>query len=498
MRVVHISFVFSIALAMGLSAASAFAETLLRVHVVDNAGSSVHKAEVRVGTFQDRKGKRSRTNREGIAQFKKLKDGYYRVWVRSEGFKPGLFEFVRVSGEAEKAVKVQLQPGFDGAELYFESPGVMERAKQLGRDGFVAIDQQQFQEAEAKLKESLSYCPSDPETHKDLALAYVNLEKWELAEESLDNASDYLVALVAVEGLNSVDAQEQREEIERLRGEIPARRLASRANKAMNDGDYPEAAARYEELSVLQPENSDNHYYRAVALARAGRGSEALQAIDAALAIAPDNDGYRRFKLSVVGLAQQKADEAAAAKLQEIEKLVGLKDYQAVLTKAEEAREGLPEEHQPTILLAVARANAGLGNQEEAVDAYQRCLALEPDNSEARMELIGYLLELTRYDEAFQALEGISAADASSYDQSLLGLARQLMQKGKQEQATRAFEKVLEVNPECAEAYYELGVEYYYGAQDNVRAKKMLQKYLELGEDPELLDNAKTLLKVIK
>ena len=57
MRVAHISFVFSLALAMDLSAASAFAETLLRVHVVDNAGSSVHKAEVRVGTFKDRKGR---------------------------------------------------------------------------------------------------------------------------------------------------------------------------------------------------------------------------------------------------------------------------------------------------------------------------------------------------------------------------------------------------------------------------------------------------------
>jgi hypothetical protein len=69
--------------------------------VVDESGDAIEKAEVWVAAFKSKKGKKDKTNREGIAEFKKLKDGFYRVWARADGFKPGPFEFLRVSGSRE-------------------------------------------------------------------------------------------------------------------------------------------------------------------------------------------------------------------------------------------------------------------------------------------------------------------------------------------------------------------------------------------------------------
>ncbi|MFZ0431011.1 MAG: hypothetical protein WAO20_23055, partial [Acidobacteriota bacterium] len=60
------------------------------------------------------------------------------------------------------------------------------------------------------------------------------------------------------------------------------------------------------------------------------------------------------------------------------------------------------------------------------------------------------------------------------------------------------FEKLLEVNPQFAEGYYELGMGLFYDANDRSRARDLLQKYLTLGKDEAHLDNARNVLTVIE
>jgi len=474
------------------------AEALLRVLVVDQDGKPLEKAEVSVGTFNDKKGKTEKTNRDGIAQFKKLEDGYYRVWARAEKFKPGLFEFLRISGESEKQVKLALEPGFSGMDLYFESPGVLAKSKQLAREGLNLMNSQMYAEAERKLQEALSLCPSDPTIHQNLSLLYANLGKWELAEKSLADASDLLQILSLIGDLESAEVSTQEAELERLRREIAMRRLSDEANRALNEEDFEQAIAKFRQLTELEPDKGDHYYYLASALARDGKTDEAILAIEKASELEPDEERYRRFKLSVLEVGKKQTGEEAEAIIEETQKLLDAHDYDGALARSREAMGELADEYQGMLSMQVARAYAGLEQPEDAVAAYQKSTELAPGNVEFRRELTEYLIEHERYEEAFASLEKLSEMTSTAFEQSLLELAKELMQKGRSGPARVAFERVLEVNPECAEAYYELGVEYYYGGEDKERAKAMLNKYLEMGKDPELLDNARTLLKVLK
>lgn len=474
------------------------ADTLLRVHVVDKDGNAIEKAEVMVATFKSKRGKKDTTNREGIAEFKKLKDGYYRVWARADEFKPGLFEFLRISGEPEKDLRLELKAGFKGGDLYFESPGVLERSRQLAREGVAAMQAQMFLEAEARFIESLALCPSDPATHQNLALAYTNLSKWELAEKSLSEASDLLFTLGEIGGMDEADIRSQQVELEKLRKEIPVRRLREEADKQLEQGDLAGAIEKLKALVELEPENDENYYYLANTLARAGDTEEAVKAIDLALERNPDEDRYRRFKLSVAKTSKRQAGEQAQAVVEEIQKLQDAHDYEGALERAQKALEELEDEYQAPLLVQIARANRALNRPDEAVGAFKKSLELAPENGEFRKEFSTYLIELERYEEAFSSLQKLAEMNSTAFDQALLEVAKELMGKGKQSQARVAFERVIEVNPDCGEAYYELGVEYYYSDQDKERARAMLERYVEIGKDAELLENAKTLLKVIK
>jgi tetratricopeptide (TPR) repeat protein len=262
--------------------------------------------------------------------------------------------------------------------------------------------------------------------------------------------------------------------------------------------DLSTAIEKLRELITLEPEEGEFYYYLANALARDGKTDEAIQAVDMAMEKAPDDERYRRLKLSIIETNKRRSGEEAEAVIEEINKLQDAHDYEGVLVRSEQASEELADEYQALLLVQMARANAGLDRSDEAIAVYQKSVELAPAEEEFRKEFTSYLIELERYDEAFSSLETLTKMTSVTFDQALLELAKELMRKGKQAQARVAFERVLEVNPECAEAYYELGVEYYYGAQDTARAKTMLTKYLEIGKDPELLDNAKTLLKVMK
>jgi len=474
------------------------AETFLKVLVVDENGNAIEKAEVSVATFKSKKGKKDKTNREGIAEFKNLKDGYYRIWARADSFKPGLYEFLRVSGEPDKQLRLELAPGYSGSDLYFESPGVLAKSKALLRQGLAAMEVQMYSEAEGAFKESLSLCPSDPAAHQNLALIYANLGKYEQAESSLNDASDLLDTLTAMGGMDSAAADTQRVELDLLRREIPVRRLTDEADQALEQENLSEAIAKLRELVKLEPDEAENYYHLANALARDGNTDEAILAVDKALEKEPDEQRYLRFKLSIAELGKKRAGERAQEIIEEIQKMQDAHDYEGAVARSQKATEELQDEYQGALLIEMARAYAGLNRPDEAISSYEKGLELEPANVEFRREMTGYLIELERYDGAFTSLQKLSEMESTAFDQALLVLAKELMQKGKQAQARVAFERVLEVNPDCAEAYYELGVEYYYGAQDKERARAMLKKYLEIGKDPELLDNAKTLLKVIK
>ncbi len=61
-----------------------------------------------------------------------------------------------------------------------------------------------------------------------------------------------------------------------------------------------------------------------------------------------------------------------------------------------------------------------------------------------------------------------------------------------------AFEKVLKLNPQNAEAYYQLGMIHYYDKKNDKRATELLTKYLEIGKQKDHLENTRSVLVVLK
>ncbi len=112
-------------------------------------------------------------------------------------------------------------------------------------------------------------------------------------------------------------------------------------------------------------------------------------------------------------------------------------------------------------------------------------------------EMTTAYLALEKYPEAIDARQKVLEMKGEPVDQGLFDLGQEFVRKGKQAQARMVFEKVLQVNPNFAEAYYQLGMDYFYELNDKVRAKTMLEKYIEMGKDETNLNNAKNVLIVM-
>jgi tetratricopeptide (TPR) repeat protein len=82
-------------------------------------------------------------------------------------------------------------------------------------------------------------------------------------------------------------------------------------------------------------------------------------------------------------------------------------------------------------------------------------------------------------------------------DEGLFGLGKEFLGQEKNELAVTAFNKVLVINPDYAEAYYELGVNDFYNG-GKTKAKDLLTKYIGIGKDQRHIDDAKAILAVMK
>jgi tetratricopeptide (TPR) repeat protein len=123
---------------------------------------------------------------------------------------------------------------------------------------------------------------------------------------------------------------------------------------------------------------------------------------------------------------------------------------------------------------------------------------LAPENADYRKTLAQYYLDEKRYEEALNLYADPRGTGSQSPDQALFALGEKLSTQGNSEVAQVAFEKVLQLNPENAEAYYQLGMIFYYDKKNDKRATELLNKYLELGKQKDHLENTRTVLVVLK
>lgn len=127
-------------------------------------------------------------------------------------------------------------------------------------------------------------------------------------------------------------------------------------------------------------------------------------------------------------------------------------DYEAMATVCEEAL--TIDTENPSTLSMLARAKHGQGKTDEAIEALDKAISINEDFGEARLMRAGMLMRAGRTEEAEADAQWLLDAAPESEDVLLL-CARMATMKGHDDEAAAYYNKVLEENPFCQDAFVE-------------------------------------------
>jgi len=511
-----------------LPSLSAFAQSnTLEVKCVDANGNPVSGVKVILDPMEGHKLKDKKSDGKGISEFGKLDDGVYRIFGRKEGMAPAAFEFAAVQGGARQSVTLTFQPGDMTKKLPFEDSAMIQQSYTSLAQGNTLLTGGKVAEAEKEYLTAIEQNPANPESHLNVALCYLQQGKWEPAEKSLKRASELAAALKLLPGQGQAMYGMILDRAQELTTKLPMIRLRQEADKALSAKNFDEAAARYREALKFDQNDADLHYNLSLALANGKKFEESNQEVDKAIEIAQKNIQATEANVKTLPEGPQKAQESAkltelnrtlgifndlkkrAAEfrqneilrqaqgiLQEGDKLFNSKDFAGALKKYEEALPLIPGAKQSIVYSQMAKSHEQLKQGDQAVANFRKAMELSPENDTYRKALAQYYLNEKKYEEALNLYaEGGGGAQA---DQALFALGQKLSNQGNSQVAMLAFEKVLKINPQNAEAYYELGMIYYQEKTNDAKAKELLEKYAQIGKDAGHLDNIKGVFAVLK
>ncbi len=478
------------------------ADNVLNVKCVDESGNVLAGVKVQIQSIgTDGKWKDKNTDRTGVAKFDNLDNGAYRIVARPENRAPGLHEIVPLKGSSQESVTITCAPGDPQKKFYFEDPAVNQQAMVHMQQADTLSREQKFDAAEAEIIQSLELNPTNPDTLFYLGVVRTQAGKWALATESLKKAYEIYDALTYMPAQKDANGQalenpyvQKRNNANALMTMLPGLELKGEGSKALSNKNYEEAIAKFEQASKLIPQDPDIHYYLSVALGNTEQWDAAIKALEAAIALRPDDKAYLDLKPRLESGA---ATAKARAILIQGDALYNQGNYADARQKYEEALPMLPDAvQQASVWAQIGRTHTHLKQSEPALAAYRKAIELAPEDIKYKTALdqhyviLGQLyMKENQYDQAF-------AAYAES-GRSAFQLGREWSQKNQPDMAILAFERVLKSEPVNPEAYYELGMIYYSDKKDPKLAVEMLTKYVELGKDPGRLENAKATLVVL-
>jgi tetratricopeptide (TPR) repeat protein len=481
------------------AAVVAAANNTLTITCVDESGKALAGCRVQIlalltgGKWQEKKADNS-----GVARFDKLDDGVYRVVARPDGLAPALNEPVVLQDGAQQSITIKCSAGDPLKKFYWEdtSPnGLQQQAQQAMSQGIASLQAGKLEDAEKQFRASMEISPANPDTLFYLAVTLIQERKWDQGLDVLQKLSSEVNVLVPLTTAKDAKGGVQpsgflplKQKIDELIPQLPALKIKVEANDELAKQNYKEAIAKYQEAIKLSENDPDTYYNLALALAHDTQYDAANQAVDKALALKPDDQGYQSLKKQI----------GPSVALSQGDKLFNSKEYAAAIKKYEEALPMLPDPRfQAKVYDVIGRAHSQLHQSDQAVQAYHRAAELDPQNAQYKADLTAHYrvlgqqyLNEKQYDQAWAAF-----AEAGL---SVFQLGEEWSKKDEtSDLAVMAFEKVLKDDPQNAEAYYELGMVYWVAKHDTKLATENLLKYLPIGKDPGHLENAKATLAVI-
>ena len=205
--------------------------------------------------------------------------------------------------------------------------------------------------------------------------------------------------------------------------------------------------------------------------------------------------------------AEAKAREAAVAKIKaEVTAAIAANDFDTAIAKYNEATTTIPNCAQCFVTIGDLQMRKKA--LPEAEKAYLQALSIDPGLVEAYSALAAIYNQQKNYAKAGEMTAKITSLSASSggdapSEFSAGAIAVNMMvaaeregkadeAKAKMTEAMARFQKAIQLKPDMAEAYWELGM--LYVKQNNVpEAKKALAKYLEIAPTGPNAETAKAI-----
>ena len=475
------------------------AKNTLQVKCVDQAGNPLKGIKVEAQEMVGRKTKRKKSNAAGVAVFEKLDSGVYEVLARQKGFEPSLYAFVLLEGGSQESITLVFIPGDKDKLFYFEDETALQQAQQMLSQGFQLLRAGKFAEGEEMLKAATEHDPSDSRAFYYLGLGHLRQDEWDEAQKSLERAvllgrAQMKINASQYEGQDNPWEASYQESVQLLDNLAPGR-LSSEANAALEVKNFEVAIAKLQELVALRPDNADSLYTLAVAQGNAELYQEAVQSVDNALQLKPDDKSYADLRERLVERQQMAELKLALAAGDEH---FNQGDYAAALEEYKAGLPLVPESSKPLVWIQLAKTHVQLNQSDEAIQAYRQAIQLAPDNPEYPVLLVAHFVAQEQPREAIEVYVDLFANKSEPVVEGLFAKGQEFSGNAKPAFAQAAYEKALEVDPEYVEAVYELGMLYFYDLKDNARSREMLTRYLAKGKDAAHLSNAESVLAVMK
>jgi tetratricopeptide (TPR) repeat protein len=147
--------------------------------------------------------------------------------------------------------------------------------------------------------------------------------------------------------------------------------------------------------------------------------------------------------------------EPSQAELQNLVNLYSKGQVKQVLTEASELLLKFPSS--VDLYNITGAANQGLSKLEEAIQAYNKALSIDPDNATACNNKGSALKEQGKLEEAIDAYNK-AIFIKPDYAEAHNNMGNALQEQGKLEQAIDAYNKAIFIKPDYAEAYNNMGI----------------------------------------
>lgn len=170
--------------------------------------------------------------------------------------------------------------------------------------------------------------------------------------------------------------------------------------------------------------------------------------------------------------------------------------YDEAIEQYEKALEKDPE--QAYIQANLADALSKVEKYDEALAAYQKAVSLKPDDAAIYTNMGVVLGKLGKTKESQDAFKKAAELNPQSAAQNFYNLGATMVNSGNTKEAAAAFRQAIQSDPNYGEAYYQLGICLSGDPESMQEAIKVLQKYIEIGKNPDQIAVAKQLIAALQ